>query len=140
MDLLIKYKYLTIPFLVWLGIQLFKVFYDYYETKQLHLSRLFGAGGMPSAYSAVVCCLAAMIGKSVGMDTAEFAIITIVALIIMYDAVGIRRSIGEQAKILNEILKNNNKNNIQKLQEMTGHTPVQVLAGAIIGIVVGLIF
>ena len=135
-----EYKYLLVPSMVWLGVQLFKVIYKYYETKKWDWSRLFGNGGMPSAHSAVVTCLATMIGKYEGITTPEFAISLFLSLVVMNDAAGLRKNVGRQAKVLNAILTNNNKSGAEKLQEMTGHTPIQVLVGATIGIVIGLIF
>ena len=135
-----EYKYLLVPSSVWLGVQLFKVIYKYYETKKWDWSRLFGNGGMPSAHSAVITCLTAMIGKGEGIATIEFAISLFLSLIVMNDAAGLRKNVGRQAKVLNAILTNNNKSGAEKLQEMTGHTPIQVLVGALIGTVIGLIF
>ena len=135
-----QYKYLIIPALVWFGIQLFKVIYDYYETKKWNWTRMFGTGGMPSSHSAVVACLTTMIGKNQGVTSVSFAISFFLATIVMQDAMGVRRSVGEHAKILNDILNDRKKTGVQKLQEMTGHTPVQVVAGAIIGFLVGMFF
>ncbi len=99
-----------------------------------------GAGGMPSSHSAVVTCLAIMIGKHQGFQSPIFALSGIFALITMYDAAGVRRAVGKQARILNDIINNQKLTNAEKLQEMTGHTPIQVLVGAIIGFVIGIIF
>lgn len=134
------YKYILIPSIVWLGVQIFKVLYMYYETKKWDWSRLFGNGGMPSAHSAVVTCLATMIGKGEGITTPEFAISFFLALVVMNDAAGLRKNVGKQAKVLNTILTDNDKTGAEKLQEMTGHTLIQVLVGALIGIVIGLMF
>ena len=135
-----EYKFIIIPTFVWFGIQLFKVFYLYFETKKFDLSRIWGAGGMPSSHTAVVTCLATMIGKYSGINSMTFAVSAFFAFIVMYDAAGVRRVVGKQSKVLNDILMNNQKTSVEKLQEMTGHTPVQVAAGAFIGIIIGLIF
>ena len=134
-----NYKYLVVPMLTWLGIQLFKLLYDRFETKKWHFERFIGAGGMPSSHSAVVVSLATLICKEYGINSPIFAISAIVALITMYDAAGVRRAVGNQAKVLNNILSNQKLTSAEKLQEMTGHTPIQVLAGAIIGFIAGLI-
>ena len=131
---------MIIPFSLWCGIQLFKFFYDRFETKEWHFERLMGAGGMPSSHSAVVTSLAVLIGKHVGINTPLFAVSGAFAFIVMYDAAGVRRAVGKQAKVLNDILNNQKLSNAEKLQEMTGHTPIQVLAGALLGVVAGLIF
>ena len=95
---------------------------------------------MPSAHSATIICVTTMIGKNLGIKSELFAMSLVISLIVMYDAAGVRRNVGEQAHVLNDILKNQKLSGVQKLQEMTGHTPVQVVFGAIIGFLVGIIF
>lgn len=98
---------------------------------------------MPSSHSAVTMCLAVMIGKSEGFESPIFALALILAIVVMYDAAGIRRAAGKQASLLNKIVNTPGLSTIQvqeRLVEVLGHTPVQVFVGAIIGIVVGLIF
>ena len=138
-----QYKYLIIPFAVWFFIQLFKLIYDLVTTKQFNFKRILGAGGMPSSHSAVVTSLATMIGVSQGFDSQMFALATIFAFVVMYDAAGIRRAAGKQAHILNKIVNTPGLSGVEvteKLQEVLGHTPTQVIVGAIIGVIVGLIF
>ena len=97
---------------------------------------------MPSSHSAVVTSLATMIGKSQGIDSPIFALSVVFAFVVMYDATGVRRAAGKQAKLLNKIVETPGLSGIQvseKLVEVLGHTPTQVLVGAIIGILVGLI-
>ena len=129
---------------MWLGIQLYKVIFEYFKTHKFNYKRILGAGGMPSSHSAVVACIATMTGKNCGIDSPVFAIATIYALVVMYDAAGVRREAGKQAKVLNEIVENQEmKNNMQmqeKLVEMLGHTPIQVMVGALIGFAVGIFF
>ena len=134
-----QYKFLIIPASLWCAIQLFKVAYDYRKTKKFNVKRLLGAGGMPSSHTAVVVSLATMIGKYIGTNTPIFALSAIVAFITMYDAAGVRRAVGKQAHVLNEVIQNQNMTSAEKLQEMTGHTPVQVAAGAGLGLIVGLL-
>ena len=136
-------KYIYIPFLLWFGIQLFKLIYDLITTKQFNFKRIMGAGGMPSSHSAVVTGLATLVGKNYGVDSAIFALSLIFAFVVMYDACGIRRAAGKQAKVLNDIVNTKGLTNgevQEKLQEALGHTPVQVFVGALIGIAAGLIF
>jgi acid phosphatase family membrane protein YuiD len=134
-----QYKFLIVPIILWCGIQLFKVIYSYQKTKRIDIRRFLGAGGMPSSHSAVVVSVSTMIGKYVGINTPLFALSAIIAFITMYDAAGVRRAVGKQARVLNDILQNQKTTNAEKLQEMTGHTPIQVTAGALIGLVAGLI-
>lgn len=136
-------KYIYIPILVWFGIQTFKVIWDLVETKKFNFKRILGAGGMPSSHSAVTVCLATMVGKTEGFNSTIFAVSLILAIIVMYDAAGIRRAAGKQATLLNKIVNTPGLSSIQvqeKLVEVLGHTPIQVLVGAIIGVLVGLIF
>ena len=98
---------------------------------------------MPSSHSAIVIALATLIGKDLGVDSPIFAVTLIFAFIVMYDACGVRRAAGKQAKVLNEIVNTRGLSNLQvqeKLQEALGHTPIQVFVGALIGLIAGLIF
>ena len=136
-------KYIIIPIILWALIQLFKFFTDLIKNRKFNFKRLFGAGGMPSSHSAVVCSAATLIGKDYGFDSAIFGLSVLFACVVMYDAAGVRRAAGKQATVLNKILNTPDLTNVQvqeKLVEVLGHTPVQVFVGAIIGIVVGCIF
>ena len=136
-------KYVYIPFFLWLSIQIFKLIWDLVKEKKFNFKRILGAGGMPSSHSAVVCSLAALIGKNVGFDSPMFGLAVIFALVVMYDAAGVRRAAGKQATLLNKIIETPGLTGMQvqeKLVEVLGHTPLQVVVGAIIGIIVGSIF
>ena len=135
-------KYIYVPMILWFFIQVFKVVHDLYKTKKFNFRRILGAGGMPSSHSAVVVSIATLIGKDFGVDSAIFALSLIFALVVMYDACGVRRAAGKQAKLLNEIVNTPGLSSIEvkgKLQEALGHTPVQVFVGALIGIIAGLV-
>ena len=96
---------------------------------------------MPSSHSAVVTSLATLIGRYEGLDTPIFAMSVVFAMIVMYDAAGVRRAAGKQASLLNKIVQTPGLSGVQvqeKLVEVLGHTPLQVVVGAIIGIMVGL--
>lgn len=139
----IQNKYIYIPLLSWLGIQTFKVIYDLVTTKKFNFKRILGAGGMPSSHSAVVMSLATLVGKEYGLDSANFAISLIFAFVVMYDAAGVRRAAGKQAKLLNKIVETPGLTGVQvteKLVEVLGHTPLQVFVGALIGVIAGIIF
>ena len=138
----IQNKYIYIPFLLWFGIQLFKLIYDLVTTKKFNFKRIMGAGGMPSSHSAVVVGLATLIGKYEGVGTPLFALSFIVAFVVMYDACGVRRAAGKQAALLNKLVETPGLTGLQvseRLVEVLGHTPIQVLVGALIGLIVGLI-
>lgn len=137
---IVQNKCIYVPFILWFLIQLFKVLTELVRDKKLNVKRIIGAGGMPSSHSAVVCSLASCIGKEYGFNSGIFAISLIMAFIVMYDAAGVRRAAGKQARILNKILETPGLTTIEvqeKLVEVLGHTPVQVFVGAIIGFVVG---
>lgn len=138
----INNKYLYIPLIVWFCIQSFKVIYDLVTTKKFNFKRILGAGGMPSSHTAVVTTLATMLGKNEGFDTPIFAMAVIFSLVVMYDAAGVRRAAGKQARLLNKIVETPGLTGVQvqeKLLEALGHTPLQVFVGATIGIAVGLL-
>ena len=133
-------KYLYIPLLIWFGIQTFKVIYDLVTTKKFNFKRILGAGGMPSSHSAVVTSLATLIGRDYGFDSSFFALSLIFALVVMYDAAGVRRAAGKQAHLLNKIIETPGLSNVEvqeRLVEVLGHTPLQVIVGATLGIIIG---
>lgn len=143
MEGITQYKYLYVPMLLWIGIQAFKVIYDLVKTKRFNFKRILGAGGMPSSHSAIVTSVATLIGKNEGVTTPLFALSVIFAFVVMYDATGVRRAAGKQARLLNKIIETPGLSTLQvqeKLVEVLGHTPVQVFVGATIGIIAGLIF
>lgn len=136
-------KCIIVPFILWFVIQTFKVITDLVKTKKLDVKRIMGAGGMPSSHSAIVTALATLIGKTEGFNSSMFALSVIFAFIVMYDAAGVRRAAGKQAKLLNKIIETPGLTGVQvseKLVEVLGHTPFQVFVGALIGIIAGLIF
>ena len=135
-------KYIYIPFLLWFGIQTFKVIYDLVTTHKFNFKRILGAGGMPSSHSAVVVGLATLVGKYEGVGSSIFAVSLVLAFVVMYDAAGVRRAAGKQAQLLNKIIETPGLTTGQvseKLVEVLGHTPIQVIVGAIIGIIVGIL-
>lgn len=126
----------------WLVAQFLKTMIHMLFTKKFVAERLIGSGGMPSSHSATVCALATAACIQYGAASFEFAISLILALIVMYDAMGVRREAGIQAKMINEMLEmfaEMGKDNLspdEKLKEFVGHTPLQVMAGAILGILI----
>ena len=138
-----KNRFLIVPILTWFCIQVFKVVWDLFTTKKFNFKRILGAGGMPSSHTAIVVSLSVMIGKEFGFDSPIFALSTIFAFIVMYDAAGVRRAAGKQARLLNKIVETPGLSDIEvqeRLVEVLGHTPFQVIVGAMIGIIVGAIF
>ena len=94
---------------------------------------------MPSSHSALVMCLATIVGKTYGINTPVFGVAAIFAGVVIHDAAGVRREVGKQAKIINEVLLKKGITGDEKLKELVGHTPFQVLIGSLIGFIVGII-
>ena len=125
----------------WFIAQVLKTIIHLFLTKQFVAERMIGSGGMPSSHSATVCALATATGMVYGGGSFEFAIAVILAIIVMHDAMGVRRETGIQAKVINEMLEvftnmGKKMSPDEKLKEFVGHTPLQVLAGAILGILI----
>lgn len=124
----------------WAAAQILKVIIVLICDRQLDFRRLIGSGGMPSSHSSFVCSLAVMTGLTEGFGSPLFALCFVMAFVVMYDATGVRRSAGQQAALLNKIVKNlknsDLKNTEKELKELLGHTPIQVIAGALLGAVI----
>lgn len=125
----------------WFVAQVLKTIIHLFITKKFVMERMVGSGGMPSSHSATVCALATSAGITYGGGSPEFAIAVIIAIVVMHDAMGVRRETGIQAKVINEMLEaftnmGRKMSPEDKLKEFVGHTPMQVLAGAILGILV----
>lgn len=131
--------------MAWFFAQFIKSIIELWSNKRFSVERIFGSGGMPSSHSSTVCAVAIAAAYQYGVSSYEFAIAFILAIIVMYDAMGVRRETGKQAKLLNLLLKDNlfefeNKDSFEeRLKELVGHTPLQVFMGAVLGIIVGYI-
>jgi acid phosphatase family membrane protein YuiD len=110
---------------------------------KVSLRYLVSSGGMPSAHSALVGALATGVGLQMGWSSAEFAIAALFAVIVMYDAAGVRQAAGKQARILNQIIdemfQEGKEFNEERLKELIGHTPFQVLVGVSLGIGIAMV-
>ena len=126
----------------WILAQIIKVFTGVFKQRKFSITALlFGNGGMPSSHSASVTALAISSGLCYGFDSGFFAIAVMFAIIVMGDAAGVRRETGEQAKILNIITKDLFKHTTpaeinQNLKELVGHTPLQVIVGSALGLLI----
>lgn len=129
--------------IAWFAAQLLKVVFVFVEDRKLNFKRLVGSGGMPSSHSSFTVALAASVGFYEGFYSCAFAICFCFALVVMYDAAGVRRSAGQQARILNRIVdeweKGDFSNTEKKLKELLGHTPIEVVAGAVLGLIIAII-
>lgn len=126
--------------------QLIKVLLNLFIFHRFIAERMWGAGGMPSSHSATVCAMVVATGRYCGVNSAVFAVAAVLSIIVMYDAMGVRYETGEQAKLLNRMFTEwmNQESdalpflkNGKKLKEMVGHTPIEVLTGAVLGILIG---
>lgn len=133
---------LVVALLACLTAQGLKVVIELIRDREVNFRYLVTTGGMPSAHSALVGALATAIGQTMGWSSPDFAIACLFAIIVMYDAAGVRQAAGKQAKLLNqiteELLQDGHNFNEEKLKELLGHTPFQVLVGLMLGIAISM--
>ena len=143
----------------WFSAQLIKTVLTFLQYRELRAERLFGAGGMPSSHSALVCSMTVGMAKLVGFDSPLFGVTFAFAMVVMYDAMGVRRAAGEQAKVLNRIIfsrvfdllneeidedfgeregeeRPDGAPDQKELKEYLGHTPLEVLGGMLLGVLI----
>lgn len=127
----------------WIFSCILKGFLVWVKNKKLDMTRFMGPGGMPSSHSTLVTCLAACVGIKMGFDSPVFVVCCALALVVMYDASGIRRAAGQQAKMINMIIdaweESDPLERQIRLKELLGHTPLEVLAGAALGIAIAVL-
>lgn len=128
----------------WVVAQILKTMIHMWFNRKFVAERLVGSGGMPSSHSSTVCALATAAGIEYGAGSYQFAMAAIFAIVVMYDAMGVRREAGIQAKVLNEMIEmfthmGKEMSVEDKLKEFVGHTPLQVLMGALLGISIALL-
>jgi len=134
---------LWLPLSVAFGVQLYKVLAEWVQTGRLDWRILGRAGGMPSSHSAMVASLATTVGYQSGLDSPLFAMAAVLAIIVMYDARGVRQESGKQARVLNELLRtffSGHPITDAELKELVGHTTLQVFVGCLIGVVYSLVY
>ena len=144
--------YLLVAVLSWFSAQVLKVIFTLITKKKFVSERFWGSGGMPSSHSAMVCSLAIAISRGQGFSSPEFAIAFVLACIVMYDATGVRRETGKQAVVIKQLVRtleeeealDDEKNDEELftdlgLKEFVGHTPFEVLGGALLGILIAMI-
>ena len=129
--------------LSWFIAQLIKVIHTIIKNKKLDFRRFIGSGGMPSSHSSFVTSLATAVGLENGFTGSDFAMATVFALVVMYDAAGVRRAAGQQAKILNKIVEEWENADFahtdKRLKELLGHSPKEVFVGALLGILIAIL-
>jgi acid phosphatase family membrane protein YuiD len=135
--------YLLKPLLAWLMAQVIKIIIEAFRNKKVDFKRIAGAGGMPSSHAALTAALTAALWKDFGPNNPLVAVAVVFTLIVLYDAAGVRRAAGKQAAVLNLIIEEltlHKQLSEKRLKELLGHTPLQVLAGILLGILVGYYF
>lgn len=130
--------------LSWLVAQTIKVLISWLITRRFDWKRFFGMGGMPSSHTAFFVSLAVMVAFREGVSSTVFAVAASVAVVVVYDAMGVRYQTGQHSKVINNILRElilDGKPLTEKtLLELVGHTPLEVLFGAVIGFIVPLLY
>lgn len=134
-----KNKIVGVTIISWAIAQFIKIIIDCIRNKTLNLKLIVSSGGMPSSHSSFVMALATSVGLEEGFSSNLFAIAFAFSMVVMYDASGVRRAAGQQAEVLNIFISNFEKHGVKidsKLKELLGHSPIEVFAGAILGILV----
>ncbi len=144
LGLILNNKALVIPAIVVVLTQILKVVSNLVKEQKIDFSKLLTDGGMPSSHSATVCSLATIVALESSVASTQFAIALILAVIVMHDASGVRYAAGKHAEILNLVIEKDenlkeNLNKNKKLTELLGHTKLEVIAGAITGIILSVI-
>lgn len=143
MQALLNNKILMTTLFAWAIAQGIKVFLGIIREKRFNFKWFIGTGGMPSSHAAGATALATACGLQEGFDSILFALAAVFALVTMFDAQGVRRSAGQQAVILNQVLDDiywKGKIEAERLFELIGHTPLQVITGGLLGIVLSCLF
>lgn len=138
-----QYRAIILPIACGLVAQLSKVVTFYVKEKKINLKRMTEPGGMPSSHSAAIVALCTIVGFERGIDSMVFAVTFLLSLVIMYEAAGVRRAAGEQAEVLNRIVNEffqERRVAEGRLRQLLGHTPFEVLAGAVMGFMAGFLF
>lgn len=143
-------KVMWVALIAWFIAQVGKIMINFLIERKIDFELLVSSGGFPSSHTAIVCALAISIGKTYGWDTPSFAIAVVLAVIVMYDAAGVRRAAGKHAMAINylvdKISQNQKLDRIgqavqqERLKELIGHTPFEVFGGALVGVIVSLLF
>ena len=141
LDEILTNKVLVVPLCAWVAVQLLKGFIELLKERRFDLGFFITSGGMPSSHSAMVSALATAVVLTAGPDSAAFAVSVILAVVVMYDAAGVRWAVSQQASILNRIVRElrlrRPRGEVERdLRELIGHTPFQVIVGSALGILI----
>lgn len=127
----------------WFIAQAIKMVLSFIENKRIDWSLATASGGMPSSHTAFVIAATTMIGKAEGVESSIFALAVVLSIVVMYDAMNVRRAVGHMGQTLNQIINKINKAgklDVENVKEILGHSPLQVFAGLVLGLVVGMLF
>ena len=141
--IILSNKILDLVFLSALTAQVYKCIVPIFKTGKFDFTKIFATGGMPSSHSSSTVTLATSVALVNGIHSVEFAIATLFAVVTMQDATGVRQEAGKHAKILNRVLEERRRYNAEEmheLKEFLGHTPLEVLMGAILGLIIPFLF
>lgn len=134
-------KAITLPIFSWFLAQFIKFAAYFIQHRKVDFTKFVASGGMPSSHTAISICLATVLGIQYGFDSGLFALATVLAFIVMADATGVRRAAGKQAEVLNKLVYFSKEIKLEKeLKVLLGHTPIQVILGALLGILVAILF
>lgn len=134
-------QFVWIPVLAWAVAQLLKVLTDSWKRHRFSIRSIGLSGGMPSSHTAMTVCLTTILARRLGTGSPLFAAAAILTVVVVYDATGVRRAAGQQGLILNQMIEDLRSNlglRYERVRELFGHTPFQVLAGVILGFVIGM--
>ena len=126
----------------WFIAQALKMIISFVENKKIDWSLATASGGMPSSHTSFIIAATTMIGRIEGIESSIFALAAVMSIVVMYDAVNVRQAVGHLGQTLNEIINNFNRTgklNVQNVKEILGHTPLQVAAGFVLGVAVGMV-
>ncbi|HUY55849.1 MAG TPA: divergent PAP2 family protein [Candidatus Nanopelagicaceae bacterium] len=141
MAALFSNQFVWIPVLAWAVAQLLKVLTDSWKRHRFSIRSIGLSGGMPSSHTAMTVCLTTILARRLGTGSPLFAAAAILTVVVVYDATGVRRAAGQQGLILNQMIEDLRSNlglRYERVRELFGHTPFQVLAGVILGFVIGM--
>ena len=139
---IISNKILTTAVVSWFSAQSIKIILAFFKTGKLDLRLIMSSGGMPSSHTAFVVAMAVAVGLDRGFDTIYFAIASVLSMVVMYDATGVRREAGKQAAAINIVVKHLGEQVIKldkALKELLGHRPIEVFFGFLLGIIVAML-
>ncbi len=141
MAALFSNQFVWIPVLAWAVAQLLKVLTDSWKRRRFSIRSIGLSGGMPSSHTAMTVCLTTILARRLGTGSPIFAAAAILTVVVVYDATGVRRAAGQQGLILNQMIEDLRSNlglRYERVRELFGHTPFEVLAGVLLGFVIGM--